>query len=111
MFSSTPSAPASGGATEGQRSRSRAIERASVIACQFSIPQQLVDAGLGAGALVDALDDHGTGGGGAGRAVLQRPRRRGARHHDGIFGDFADKNLASVAIDDLGGGAEENAHR
>src|SRR5712692_4800566 len=32
IFSSTPSAPASAGVTEGQRTRSRAIERASVMA-------------------------------------------------------------------------------
>src|SRR5512139_71679 len=37
-----------------------------------SVPQQLVDAGLGAGALVDALHDHGAGGRGAGLAVRQR---------------------------------------
>src|SRR5690242_18164337 len=37
-----------------------------------SIAQQLVDAGLGAGALVDALDDDGAGGRGTGLAVFQR---------------------------------------
>ena len=30
--------------------------------CYESVPQQFVDAGLGARALVDALDDHGAGG-------------------------------------------------
>jgi len=44
-------------------------------------------------------------------AILQKPRRQGAGHHDGIFGDLADKRLAGVAIDDLGGSAKEHAHR
>src|SRR5216684_5524885 len=111
MFSSTLSAPASAGVTEGQRRSCWAMVRASVIACQVSIPQKLVDAGLGAGALVDALDDHGAGGGGPGLAVLQRAARQGTRHHHGIFRDLAYKSFAGVAIDDLGGGAEEYAHR
>src|SRR5216683_7833201 len=88
MFSSTPSAPASAGVTEGQRRRSRAMERASVIACQVSIPQQFVDAGLGAGALIDALDDHGAGGGGAGLAVLQGSGRQHSRYHHRVFRDL-----------------------
>jgi hypothetical protein len=29
---------------------------------EISIPQQLVDAGFGPGALINPLDDHGTGG-------------------------------------------------
>src|SRR5260370_20243031 len=79
IFSSTPSAPASAGVTEGQRRRSRAMVRASVIACQVLIPQQFVDAGLGASALVDALDTDGAGGGGAGLAVRQGPGRQHSR--------------------------------
>jgi hypothetical protein len=49
-----------------------------------SVPQQLVDAGLGAGALVDALDDHGAGGGRAraGRSSAARPAAcRAPRRH------------------------------
>src|ERR1700730_17192868 len=73
----------------------------------FLVPQKLVNAGLGAGALVDALDDHGAGGRGAGRTVLQRSRRQGAGHHNGIFRNLADKSLAGVAIDDLGRGPQK----
>src|SRR5476649_350615 len=71
------------------------------------VPQQFVDRGLGAGALVDALDDDGTGGGGARLAVLERPAGQGAGHHHGVFGDLADESLAGLAVDDLGGGAED----
>src|SRR4051794_207224 len=82
--SSTPSAPASAGVTDGQRTRSRAMERASVaISDRPSIPQQFVDAGLGAGAFVDAFDDDRAGGGRTGLAVLQRLARQRARHHHG----------------------------
>src|SRR6478672_8311779 len=106
IFSSTPSAPASAGVTEGQRTRSRAMVRASVIRVaqpvEFSsklVPQQFVDAGLGAGALVDALDDDGAGGRGTGLAVLEGARGQCPRHHHGIFRNFADKRLPGVAID------------
>src|ERR1700675_145067 len=75
------------------------------------IPQQLVDAGFGPGSLVDPLDDHGAGGGGAGLAVLQRPRGQGAGYHHGVFRHLADKGLPGIAVDDLGRGAEEHAHR
>src|SRR5439155_21941925 len=152
--SRTPSAPASAGVTEGQRTRSRVMEtasfiprlttpkrrRASLVRRHFErsaksaatprvpddasrrrenregpanvlIPQQLVDAGLGAGALVDALDDHGAGGRRAGLAVLQRARRQRARNDHGIFRNFDDESLAGVAVDDFGGSAEEHAHR
>ena len=37
--------------------------------------------------------------------------RQHAGHHHGIFRDLADKGLAAVAVDDLGGGAEKHAHR
>src|SRR5664279_3945221 len=49
------------------------------------IPQQLVDAGFGAGALVDPLDDDRAGGRGPGLAVFQGARRQHARHHHGIL--------------------------
>src|SRR5438128_315223 len=75
------------------------------------VPQQLVDAGFGAGALVDALHDHGAGGGRAGLAVLQGLAGQRAGNHDRIVRNFADENFAGLAVDDLGGGAEEHAHR
>ena len=56
--------------------------RAKVRQALVSVPQQLVDRGLGARALVDALDDHGAVEGGAGRAVRQRRAGQGARHDD-----------------------------
>src|SRR3954469_19544986 len=69
-----------------------------------SVPQQLVDRGLGTGALVDALHDDGAGGRRADLAVLHRLARQRARHHHGIFRHLADKHLAGLAIDDLCGG-------
>src|SRR5581483_8509528 len=75
------------------------------------VPQQLVDAGLGAGALVNPFDDDGAGRRRAWLAVFQRFGRQGAGHHDGIFRNLADESLAGLAVDDLGGGAEEYAHR
>src|SRR5215210_7608646 len=101
IFSRTPSAPASAGVTDGQRRRSRAMVRASVIACQVLVPQQLIDTGLGSGALINPLDDHGAGGGGAGLTILQRPGRQRPRHHYRVFRNFPDEGLSSVAIDDL----------
>src|SRR5215213_3096614 len=72
-----------------------------------SVPQQLVDAGLGAGALVDALHDHGAGGRWAGLTVFHGLAGQRAGNHDRIFRNLADKNLAGFAVDDLGGGTEE----
>src|SRR6266851_7828909 len=66
------------------------------------VPQKLVDAGLGAGAFVDALDDDGAGGGRARLAILQGFCGQGPGHHDGIFGNFADKGFPGIAIDDFG---------
>src|SRR5260370_40896165 len=77
--------------TKLQMLRTKAIVRILVVSrtCRFDlIPQQLVDAGLGAGALVDALDDDGAARGRPGLAVLQRPARQRARHHHGIFRDL-----------------------
>ena len=53
------------------------------------IPQQLVDAGLGAGLRVDPLDDHGAGGGRAGWPSYGRAGR--CRHDDGVCRHLADK--------------------
>src|SRR6185312_13715933 len=92
--SRTPSAPASAGVTDGQRTRSRVMETASFIARLVLIPQQFVDAGLGAGALVDALHDHGAGGRRAGLAVRQRLAGQGAGNDHRIFRHLADEDLA-----------------
>src|SRR3982074_74580 len=51
----------------GSRPRSGRLV-ASAAFGSISVPQQLVDAGFGAGAFVHALDDHSAGGGGAGLA-------------------------------------------
>src|SRR5437763_1210027 len=77
-----------------------------------SISEQLVDAGLRAGLLIDALDDDG--------AVEMRRRlavahRRIARRHragddDGIGRHFAVGHLAGGAVDDLGRLADIDAH-
>src|SRR4051812_21855780 len=71
-----------------------------------SIPQQFIDAGLRPRLLVDALDDH--------RAIERRTAvlaRQRAGHHDRISGHLALAHLAAVTLDDLGRGAEEDAHR
>src|ERR1035438_636691 len=83
------SAPPSAGVTERQRSRSRAMATGSadMTGVRLSIPQQLVDAGLGARALVDALDDDGARE--AGAAVLARQR---ARHDHRVSRHFALQN-------------------
>ena len=48
---------------------------------------------------------------GPGWPFCQRLAGQGAGNHDRIFRNLADKNLAGYAVDDLGGGAEEHAHR
>src|SRR5438093_8621668 len=69
-FWSTSSAPASAGVMLGQRIRSRVSSTGSISMATWvsvrSIPQQLVDRGLGPGLLVDPLDDDG--------AIEARPR-------------------------------------
>src|SRR5450759_2205271 len=101
------SAPPSAGVTERQRSRSRAMATGSadMTDVRLSIPQQLVDAGLGAGALVHALDDDRAIEPGA--AALARQR---AGHHHRISRHLALRHLAALAIDDLGRDAEIDAH-
>src|SRR5208283_1421908 len=106
------SAPPSAGVTERQRTRSRARARGSadMTSVRLSIPQQLVDAGLRAGTLVHALDDD--------RAVKVRSRLAvrqwltGHRPRDDhrIRRHFALINLAGLAVHDLGGEPDINAH-
>src|ERR1700688_625920 len=100
------SAPPSSGVTERQRNRSRAMASGSAVICSPpSIPQQLVDAGLGTRALVHALDDDG--------AVETRsaaPARQRAGHHDGIGRHLALRHISGFAIDDPGRDTEINAH-
>src|SRR6478736_6762893 len=76
-----------------------------------SIPQQFVDAGLGARFLVDALDDDGAVETRAWLAVGARLARQAAGHDHRIRRHLAAEDFAAVAIDDLGGGADENPHR
>ena len=70
-------------------------------------PEQLVDRGLGAGALVDLFDDY--------RAIKARavgtPAGQRPRHHHRVRRHPAVVHLATVAIDDLGRGADVDAHR
>src|ERR1700690_682147 len=94
--SSNLSAPPSAGVTERQRSRSRAMATGSadMTGVRLSIPQQLVDAGLGTGALVHALADD--------RALAPGPAvfaGHGAGHHHGIGRHFALRDLSALAID------------
>src|SRR5690348_6767510 len=101
------SAPPSAGVTDGQRTRSRVRATGSARpgmtawwVCML-IPQQLVDAGLCARLLVDALDDH--------RAVERRPAvlaGQRAGHHDRVSRHFALQHLAAVAVDNHGRGAD-----
>src|SRR6185312_1375997 len=107
--------PASLGVTLGRRMSSAASATASMGSFLFCaviplVAQQLVDRGLGARAFIDALDDDGASEARARAAVAQRAARQAARHHDGICGHAALEDLAAVAIDDLGGGADEGAH-
>src|SRR5262249_20213866 len=105
------SAPPSAGVTDGQRMRARAIATGSAAPLiAGSIPQQLVDAGLGARLLVDALDDDRAVEAGAGRAIRQRLARHGAGHDHRIGRHLANKHLAGLAVDDLGRCADEHAH-
>src|SRR6266568_3467176 len=89
---SMPKAP-----EDGRMPPTRYIGRAGKSPVRL-IPQQLVDAGLGAGALVDALDDHRAGGRRAGLAVLQRLAGQRAGNHDRIFRNFADEDFAGLAV-------------
>src|SRR6185437_6397212 len=111
VLSRNLSAPPSAGVTERQRSRSRAMAMGSAVMCAPPlIPQQLVDAGLGARALVDALDDD--------RAIKTRTEvaaghriaRHRSRDNHRVGRYFAVMNLAGRTIDDLGRHPEIDAH-
>src|ERR1019366_4882250 len=60
---------------------------------------------------VDDLDDHGTVKRRAGRAIRQRFAGHRAWHHDRIGRYATDMDFPARAVDDLGGGADEHAHR
>src|SRR5438270_9095165 len=90
---------------------SRCIFKRSVSLIGWSIPQQLIDAGLGARFLVHAFDDDGAVEARAGLAILHRLAGYRARHHDRISRHFAHEDLTGYAVDDLGRGADEHAHR
>src|SRR6476659_2724547 len=72
----------------------------------LSVAEQLVDAGLGAGSFIDLLDDDRAGERRA--AVLAR---QGSGHDYGVRRNAAVTDLSGRAVDDLGRGAEEHAHR
>src|SRR6202043_169001 len=69
------------------------------------------DAGLGAGFFVDAFDDDGAIQIRARFAVFAWPAWRRARNDHRIGRHFALERYAGVAVDDLGRGADEHAHR
>src|SRR5436190_19490595 len=75
------------------------------------VAQQLIDARLGTRLRVHALDDHRAIEARAGLAVLHRLAGHRAGDDDRVGRDFADEDLAGFAIDDLGRGADEYAHR
>src|SRR5579872_7189380 len=71
------------------------------IRASASIPQQLVDRGLGAGAFVYGLHDHRAIGGGQRGIVGVGPA---AGDDDGIWRHLAGEGLARLTLDDRGGG-------
>src|SRR5215472_11789286 len=76
-----------------------------------SIAQELVDRGLSARALVDALDDDGAIEIGRRRAVRHGAARETAGHDDGIGGYAAEIDLARRTVDDARRRRDEDAHR
>src|SRR6266851_1781082 len=76
-----------------------------------SVAQELVDRGLGAGALVDAFDDDGAIEAGGRAAVGIGAARQIARHHHRIGGNAAAEDFAGGAVDDARRRAYEDAHR
>src|SRR3954470_11634508 len=109
--SSTPMAPASAGVTLGLRMRSAARATGSIMLAPGSVAKQFVDRGLGPGLLIDPLHDDGAIEARPRRAVGQRLARQRARYHDRIGRHAAIEDLAGRTVDDLGGGADEDAHR
>src|SRR5438552_9705982 len=89
---------------------SRFMREKSDVSPARSIPQQLIDRGLGPRLLVYALDDYRAIEAGAGRAVGHRLAWERARHHDRIRRHLALKIFAAGAVDDAGRGADEHAH-
>src|ERR1700728_2816871 len=75
------------------------------------IPQQFVDAGLGAGFLVDTLDDNRAIKIWRRRAAVGRLAGHSARDHHRISRHLTLQRRAGVAVDDLGRGAKKDAHR
>src|SRR6266403_844560 len=115
-------APSSRGVTLGRRMSSPASATGSIgwlfeiiAACpwekQPSVAQQLVDGGLGAGALVDPLDDDGAIKARRRTAVGVGAARQSSRHHYRVGGNAAAEDLAGGTVDDAGRGADEDAHR
>src|SRR5690606_12268875 len=74
------------------------------------VAQQLVDGRLGAGPLVDTLDDHCTIKVWTRLAIGKRLAWHRAGDDDGIFRHFSLEDFAGGPVDDLGGLAEEHAH-
>src|ERR1041385_1334173 len=87
------------------------VSRKIASKCGYSVSQQFVDAGLGAGLLVDALDDDGAIEVRAGLAVGHWLAGERAGHHHRIGRHLALEHLPGGAVDDLGRGAEIDAHR
>src|SRR5260221_3397876 len=93
-------------ATHGEGTHDRyAIDRPS------SVAQELVDRGLGAGALVDPFDDDGAIEAGGRAAVGIGAARQIARHDHRVGGDAAAEDFAGGAVDDARRRADEDAHR
>ena len=80
--------------------------RHGTVSRQVSVPQQFVDAGLGAGLGVDGLDDDGAGEAWAAILVGQR-----ARNNHGIRRHLAIGDLAGMAVHNLRRLGDEHAHR
>src|SRR5215510_9254464 len=76
-----------------------------------SIPEKLVDRGLGAGSLINGLHDHGAIKRRARRAVRQQFAWYGSRHHDRMRRDAALHHFAGGAVYNLGRLSEIDPHR
>src|SRR5579872_7174606 len=108
------SAPSSFGVTLGRRISSAARATGSIAATsgiELSVAQQFVDRGFGASLGIDLLDDDSAVEVRAGLPVRQRFAGQRAGDDDGIGRHAAEMDLAGVAVDDLGGRADEGAHR
>src|SRR5262245_52181376 len=112
-LASASSAPASAGVILGQRISAwvsamgssdvgTAGSFALVLGVVSEIPQQVVDRGLGARLLVDALHDHRAVKAGPGLVVGERLARQRAGHDHGVGRHLAVVYLAGGPVDDLG---------